>query len=350
MVNAQRGNLMDSAAPNPSVETLLHAFIPETFIDHSHATAFLAFADQPDAEHLIGEIYGDRVACVPYVMPGFELAKRAALAYRAGRALEGLALIKHGLFTFGASARESYERMIALVTRAEAAIARPHRFSPDRAAATSVARGSRCCRCCVACLATTRVGSSTCAPARRRWRWPPSPPWPTGRAGAWPRPTMSSAPRLIRWCWTRQLGDLGRWRVEEEAALRRPTQRLRRCLSSYFRPQRRARRPAKDGQLDAKPRVIALPGLGLVAAGRTAAEAAIVGDIAEAWAGTLLAAEAIGSFEPVGEADTFDMEYWSLEKAKLGKRAPKPPRGPGGGGHRRCGSDRRRHGRRAFAA
>src|SRR5579862_4057774 len=70
MVNAQRANLLDQAAPNPSVETLLHAFIPEKFIDHTHACAFLSIADQPDAERLIGEVFGDRVGCIPYVMPG----------------------------------------------------------------------------------------------------------------------------------------------------------------------------------------------------------------------------------------------------------------------------------------
>ncbi len=74
MVNVQRRNLLDSKAPNPSVETLLHAFLPHKFVDHTHSTAVLALTDQPGAK-ICRDVYGDRVACVPYIMPGFALAK-----------------------------------------------------------------------------------------------------------------------------------------------------------------------------------------------------------------------------------------------------------------------------------
>jgi rhamnose utilization protein RhaD (predicted bifunctional aldolase and dehydrogenase) len=112
MVNMQRSNLLDSAAPNPSVETLLHAFLPHTFVDHTHATAFLALANLPDAEAAIREIFGDRLAVVPYIMPGFALAKKAAEVFDANPGCEGLILLKHGHFTFGATARESYDKVI----------------------------------------------------------------------------------------------------------------------------------------------------------------------------------------------------------------------------------------------
>ncbi len=134
MVNAQRQNLMDTTAPNPSVETLLHAFIDAKFIDHTHAMPVLALANQPDAQDLIEKAYGDRVACVPYVMPGFALAKAAASAFEANPAVEGLVLINHGVFSFGATARESYERMIDLVSLAEDFIA----ARAPRLAATTV--------------------------------------------------------------------------------------------------------------------------------------------------------------------------------------------------------------------
>ena len=127
MVAAQRRNLIDPAAPNPSVEALLHAFLPQKFVDHTHSIALLALADQPDAEQLCREVYGDRVALVPYVMPGFALAQAAARAYEEaaavaaarGMELEGMVLLQHGLFSFGATAKQSYERMIALVRQAE---------------------------------------------------------------------------------------------------------------------------------------------------------------------------------------------------------------------------------------
>jgi rhamnose utilization protein RhaD (predicted bifunctional aldolase and dehydrogenase) len=119
MVNAQRGNLLDSTAPNPSVETLLHAFLPHKFIDHTHSTAVLSLTDQPDGEALCREVYGSTMAYVPYIMPGFALAKAAAEVYEANPGVDGLILVKHGIFTFGDSAQSAYERMIAKVTAAE---------------------------------------------------------------------------------------------------------------------------------------------------------------------------------------------------------------------------------------
>src|SRR5262249_6425272 len=119
MVRVQRENLIDPMAPNPSVETLLHAFLPHKFIDHTHANAILSLVDQPDGEAICAEVYDGRVGIVPYVMPGFALAKLAADVYERKRDVEGLILHKHGIFSFGATAHEAYERMIALVTLAE---------------------------------------------------------------------------------------------------------------------------------------------------------------------------------------------------------------------------------------
>src|SRR3954462_539562 len=119
MVRIQRANLLDPGAPNPSVETLLHAILPHKYIDHTHATAVLSLADQPDAAERLADLYGPRIGIVPYVMPGFLLAKKAAEIHEARPGVEGLVLLKHGVFSFGDSAREAYERMIAIVTLAE---------------------------------------------------------------------------------------------------------------------------------------------------------------------------------------------------------------------------------------
>ena len=119
MVRVQRENLLDPAAPNPSVETLLHAFLPHKFVDHTHATAILSLVDQPDGEAICADLFDGRVGIVPYVMPGFALAKLAADVYDAWPEVEGLVLHKHGLFSFADDARASYERTIELVTRAE---------------------------------------------------------------------------------------------------------------------------------------------------------------------------------------------------------------------------------------
>jgi rhamnose utilization protein RhaD (predicted bifunctional aldolase and dehydrogenase) len=124
MVRFQRASLIDPMAPNPSVETLLHAFVPHKFVDHTHSVAILSLTDQPDGEKICGELYDGRMGIVPYIMPGFSLAKKSAEVFEATPRAEGLILHKHGIFTFGASAREAYERMIELVSLAEVRLRR----------------------------------------------------------------------------------------------------------------------------------------------------------------------------------------------------------------------------------
>ncbi len=123
MVNAQRQNLLDTAAPNPSVETLLHAYLPHKFIDHTHSVTSTAIACLPDADAVCRRIYGDRVGFVPYIMPGFALAKEAADVYERAPQVQGLLLGKHGIFTFADTARDAYALMIEFVTLAEEFIA-----------------------------------------------------------------------------------------------------------------------------------------------------------------------------------------------------------------------------------
>src|SRR5436309_1633787 len=124
MVRVQRALLIDPMASNPSVETLLHAFLPQKFVDHTHSTAVLSLTDQPDGAAICREVYDGRLGLVPYLMPGFRLAKRAAAIHDANPNVEGLLLLKHGIFTFGQTARESYERMIEMVSLAEARLRR----------------------------------------------------------------------------------------------------------------------------------------------------------------------------------------------------------------------------------
>src|SRR5579871_4555962 len=124
MVALQRSNLIDPAAPNPSVETLLHAFLPHTFVDHTHSTAILSVVDQDGSRQLCQEIFGKKLGFVPYIMPGFELAVAAADIFDEDDSVEGLILDKHGIFTFGDTARQTYERMIRYVTLAEDYVAK----------------------------------------------------------------------------------------------------------------------------------------------------------------------------------------------------------------------------------
>ena len=103
-------------APAPSVETILHALLPHAYVDHTHADAVLSVTNAPQGEQRIRDIYGDRVVIIPYVMPGFDLAALCAREYpkQAHAGTLGMVLLNHGIFSFGQTARESYERMILL--------------------------------------------------------------------------------------------------------------------------------------------------------------------------------------------------------------------------------------------
>src|SRR3989441_5344433 len=121
MRNELDTHLLRADAPFPSVETLLHAIVPQRYVDHTHADAVLSVSNAPDGEKRIREIYGRRVVVIPYIMAGFDLAAFCAREFpkQAGKDTIGMVLLSHGIFSFGADARESYERMIELVSMSE---------------------------------------------------------------------------------------------------------------------------------------------------------------------------------------------------------------------------------------
>src|SRR6195256_5320197 len=131
MVQQLRAAMTDPAAPTPSVETILHAILPYRFVDHTHADALLAITNTADGEQRVREIYGDSVVVLPYVMPGFDLARVAAQRFAAesGPNTVGMVLLKHGFFSFGDTARVAYERMIDLVSRAERSLQEQHAWN-----------------------------------------------------------------------------------------------------------------------------------------------------------------------------------------------------------------------------
>jgi rhamnose utilization protein RhaD (predicted bifunctional aldolase and dehydrogenase)/NAD(P)-dependent dehydrogenase (short-subunit alcohol dehydrogenase family) len=322
MVRLQRENLLDPAAPNPSVETLLHAFLPHKFVDHTHATAILSLVDQPDGEALCAELYGARAGIVPYIMPGFSLAKVAADVFERAPAVEGLILHKHGIFTFGDTAREAYERMIALVSCAEQRLARhrktvfvaaplPQAIAP-RAIVAPILRGAASLkepnnqgawrRLIVDFRATPAVLNFVNGAALERY----------GQAGV---VTPDHTIRTKNWPLI-----LPAPANDQCDAFKRATQAAVAAFIERYRDYF-ARNNARLGNikkpLDPLPRVALVPGLGLFGLGRSKKEARIAADLAESAIETITDAEAIGQFESISEAEMFDMEYWSLEQAKL---------------------------------
>jgi rhamnose utilization protein RhaD (predicted bifunctional aldolase and dehydrogenase)/NAD(P)-dependent dehydrogenase (short-subunit alcohol dehydrogenase family) len=329
MVRVQRANLLDPMAPNPSVETLLHAFVPHKFVDHSHATAVLSLIDQPDGEAKAAELYDGRMAVVPYLMPGFALAKCAAEAFDAMPAAHGLILHKHGIFTFGETAEEAYERMIEMVSLAEARLRRGRRavFATAQvpqavlplADAAPIIRGAcslederteGAFRRLILDFRTSDAIRNFVdgAEVKRYATVGVVTPDHTIRTKNWP--LVLDAP---------QEGRAAEFTQSARAAVAAFIEHYRRYFAHH-----NLRFAGAKKMLDPLPRVALVAGLGLFGLGRSKKDARIAADLAEAAVETITDAEAIGRFESISEADMFDVEYWSLEQAKLGtaKEAP----------------------------
>jgi NAD(P)-dependent dehydrogenase (short-subunit alcohol dehydrogenase family)/ribulose-5-phosphate 4-epimerase/fuculose-1-phosphate aldolase len=261
-------------------------------------------------------------------MPGFALAKEAAAVHRRHPDAEGLILLKHGIFSFGATAREAYERMIALVSLAEARLACAGRkvFAsasvPGRvlplAEVAPILRGlvspvvdanEGCYRRLVFEFRTSEAIRAYVGGAEvRRY---------SQQGVVTPDHTIrtKNVPLIV----PPPPADASAFRREATAAVAAYVDDYR----AYF-ARHDGRRGPKKTPLDPYPRVILVPGHGLFGLGASKKDARIAADIAENTVSVISDAEAIGRYQPVGEEHLFDVEYWSLEQAKLGKAAEKP--------------------------
>jgi rhamnose utilization protein RhaD (predicted bifunctional aldolase and dehydrogenase)/NAD(P)-dependent dehydrogenase (short-subunit alcohol dehydrogenase family) len=329
MIRAQRAYLIDPLAPDPSVEFLLHAFMPHKYVDHTHANAVLALIDQPNGAELAHEVYGRRLGLVPYNRPGFGLARKAADVLDADPAVEGLLLDKHGIFTFGASAREAYERMIEMVSLAEARLqrgrkavfkagARPRSIAPP-AEVAPILRGACSLpdpgiegawrRLVLEFRSGDRVRRFVDGEAVARY----------ARAGV---VTPDHVIRTKPWPLIAPAPEAGKL-DDFKGTTKKAVEAFAAEYKTYFE-----RNVARLGQsrvmLDPLPRVVLVPGLGLFGLGRSKADALVVADIVEAAVAVIADAEAIGAFQSIGEFDMFECEYWPPEQAKVA-RAKEPP-------------------------
>ncbi len=327
MVAMQRANLVDPYAPNPSIETLLHAFLPHKFVDHTHSTAILALVDQENSEELCRAVFGKRLGFVPYIKPGFDLAKAAADIYDADPSVEGLILDKHGIFTFAETAKEAYSLMIEFVTMAEEyveaqgntpftpvalpqAIAKPAEIAPYLRGAVAIDQGEgqfgrMICDFRTSPKILEYVNAETAEELATRGVSTPdlSIRIKTG-------PLVLPAPDASK---LEDYGDIIRESVSAFASRYR----------DYFETNN-ARDDVPRTMLDPMPRLTLVRGLGLFGHGRSAKEAKIAAEVGEMLIEAVTGAEAIGSFRPLALSDLFELEYWSLEQAKLAANKPKP--------------------------
>jgi rhamnose utilization protein RhaD (predicted bifunctional aldolase and dehydrogenase)/NAD(P)-dependent dehydrogenase (short-subunit alcohol dehydrogenase family) len=316
MVEQLSAHTLRAGAPPPSVEAILHAVLPHRFVDHTHADAVVTVTDTADGAERVREIYGDSVIVVPYVMPGFALARAVFERLAAGgagpareRPLAGMVLLKHGIFSFGDSARESYERMIQLVGLAEDYLQARNAWVLDpadggeaaggggKAAAIAGLRRELSAAAGRPLVVTSRRDARTLLFVRR--------PDLAGVAQQGPL----TPDHVLR---TRRLPLLGRDVGAYAAAYRR-----------WFAEHAAAAREPKT-MLDPAPRIVLDPELGMLAAGRTAAEAAVAAELYQHTMDAIERADRLGGYRVLTAAELFEFEYWDLEQAKL-RRAGDPP-------------------------
>ncbi len=333
IVDELRRRSLEPGAPAPSIEAPVHALIPDRFVDHTHADAILAITNQPSGAVKVQEALGGGVIVVPYVVPGFQLARAVAEAYEEDPEARAMVWMHHGIVTWGETARESYDLMIELVTRAEQYLDRsastpivvesptPVEVAEERLGHVApIVRG----------LLATRTSDAD-RPVRRVVL----------------RPVVSrKVLDLLDFYGGRELAvsppltcdHLIRTRVlpawvdspdyEDEERLRGQIEETLRVYSKDYNAylMRHAERmPDGVEPFLPVPRVVLLPGLGALCAGDDGREATITRDITERTFSALAMIAAAGeSYEALPEEDLFDMEYRKLQHAKLEGTAPPP--------------------------
>ncbi|MBF0152475.1 MAG: bifunctional aldolase/short-chain dehydrogenase [Magnetococcales bacterium] len=323
MVNVLRTHALDAEAPTPSIEALLHAFLPPRFIDHTHADAILALTNRTDAASAIQDALGDAVIVLPYFHPGFALAKAADAAFAAHPGRQGMILMQHGLVTWGETAEESYRATIDLVSRAEAWLEKQRKrpvIATDPVDPVDTRERYRAIAPWLRGLLARPTGNPD-RPHRRvilRVRHDRATleflAAPCGRDVAMTPPLTTD--HLIRtkalplWC-------------PDPAHLETEIAAYARAYEAYW--QRHASRVAPGVMpFDSLPRVILIPHVGVVCVGADAQEADIARDITMNTLAVKRLVTEGGVYAGLPEEALFDMEYFPLQLAKLTQQTPLP--------------------------
>ena len=315
MVAYQSRSVLEPGAPKPSIETLLHAFLPPPHLYHTHADAICALTDTPDGDKVVRSVFGKRVALIPYFRPGFLLSKRTGEAYAKNPGLRAIILDKHGLITWGESAKEAYLETIRMITEAEKFIARR-----PRAPRIKVSRSKRP-------QAARRSNAAAVAPLLR------------GGIGGNKRMVLfyddrPEVLRFVRHPRAEALSQIGPFTPDHlmhtkpwpmfleitrpdsekiKAVLPKALEQYRKRYTAYFN---RYKTPGV-AMLDPNPRVILVPGLGMFTTGKDRRAARIARDIYRHTIGVIQDSAAISSYAVLAPRDLCDFEYWPMENFKL---------------------------------
>ena len=307
MMRELRLALLDPAAPTPSVEAILHALVPLRYVDHTHADAVVAISNSPNGESALQEIYGDEVLVLPYVMPGFILAKQVCEATRDvdWSRLRGIVLLHHGIITFDDDCKTSYENMIELVSRAEDYLRRQGAWE--------------------------QVATAQYTPAVEEFQELAKLRQQAAR--------LLGRPLLLRWNFSEEAVGFATLSNVEQVATRGPLTPDHSIHTKPFsalfdadlsagleqfgeRYQAYFDRHAADFHtcLDLLPRTAVWQGKGMLYFAFESKRLNIVADISAHTVKAIQWGEKLGAWTALSGQDQFDLEYWELEQAKL-KRA-----------------------------
>lgn len=310
--------VLDPNSPRPSIETLLHAFLPFRCVAHSHADAVVGLTNNRDADAILRRVYGDTVAVVEYLRPGFRLSKLVGLAVKESPRLDGVVLANHGLFTWGESARNAYDRHIALVSRAEEYAAsgagggavfggwQRNPLAPEQRKAVAAALGpilrglvSRQRRAVLRFDDSPEVLEFIGSAAGQRL---------SGIGPATPDHLIHTKRKPL---WLE---------VDDPADTPAVAERLRQGMADYaaeYAAWYQENTSGADSMMAPYPRVILLPGVGMWTTGREARAARITNDIYHHTINVLRTAQSVSDYTSLSAKDAYDAEYWPLELYKL---------------------------------
>ena len=310
MVNELKTQMVKASAPSPSVETILHAILPFKFVDHTHAAAVVSISNTVERAALIREVYSDQVVIIPYIMPGFDLARLCAERFLAEATDNtiGMVLMNHGIFSFGQTAKISYERMINLVSQAEDYLKQKQAWQIDYSPPQISQDVS------VESLALLRSDISQVA----------------GFPVVFKIQTEEKTLAFAQHPDIEQISQQGPVtpdhviRTKRLPLLGRDVEAYAQAYQNYFQTcNQKAKEPKQV--LDPAPRVILDPEWGLITVGKTPKAAAIAGDIYQQTIDVIQWSTALGGYSALPAQDIFDVEYWELEQAKLKKSGKEPP-------------------------